>query len=338
MLVAATLFSCDKHENASQADTDADTTEEGKVSLKVSVASASTKTTTAWAEEAISSLCVFVFNADGTLDGYGSASSSSLTLTCTTGAGKSIYAVTNKSITVSNEDSYTFSDLEGVTTDLSDNSSSALVMSGWVVDKEIVASESVEVPVYRAAAKVSVDKIINSISDAAYTGKTLKITGIYLVNAVVGAYPLCDSLETYSSITWANKAEYVKSTTYDTYLYDKMSETVSSEYSTPHYFYCYPNPATENSADGEEWAEPTRLVIEATLDGDTYYYPITITTEDSESGETYGVRRNTYYRFSSITIKLRGSTSPDLPISDEEISFSVDVEDWDDAEMGDLTI
>lgn len=336
MAVAAILSSCDKHESASQTDTEI--TDNGKVSLKVSVASAATRSTATWDEDAISSLCVFVFNADGSLDGYGSASSSSLTLTCTTGAGKSIYAVTNKSITVSNEDSYTFSDLEAVTSDLSDNSADYLVMSGWVVDKEIVASESVEVPVYRAAAKVSVAKIINSISDAAYKGETLIITGIYLVNAVVGAYPLCDSLETYDNITWANQTKYVSSTTYDTYLYDGMKETVSSTYSTPHYFYCYPNPTTENSADGEDWAEPTRLVIEATLGGDTYYYPITLTTEDSESGEIYGVRRNTHYHFSSITIKLRGSTSPDLPISDEEISFSVDVEEWVDAEMGDLTI
>ena len=327
---AAALSSCDRQDNVSTSAIEQDTE---TVTLSVSVGNPSTKSTATWADEAISKLGVYIFDADGSYaaSGYDDTGESTVDIECQTGSGKTIFALVNYTPDVKDTSSLTISDMMALTSDLSENSTSAFVMSGMEEDVEITTSSAITIDVYRVAAKVSIDKIVNAIADETYIDSTFTLKGIYLINAPVDGYPLCDlEVTSYTPSTWMNKGGYVSSSTYDTYLYDSVGEVIKSDgiYDTTHEFYCYPN-FTENDSQDEEWcARKTRLVVEVDLGSDTYYYPISLDE----------VIRNKHYHFTSLTITLRGSTDPDYPIETENFSYSVKIEDWDDVEMGGLTI
>ena len=326
---AAALSSCDRQDNVSTSaiEQDAET-----VTLSVSVGNPSTKSTATWADEAISKLGVYIFDADGSYaaSGYDDTGKSTVDIECQTGSGKTIFALVNYSLG-SDASSLTISDMMALTSDLSENKTSAFVMSGMEEDVEITTSSAITIDVYRVAAKVSIDEIVNAIADEAYVNSTFTLKGIYLINAPVGGYPLCDlEVTSYTPSSWMNKGGYVYDSIYDTYLYDEVGATIASKasYDTTHEFYCYPN-FTEDDSQDEEWcARKTRLVVEVDLGSDTYYYPISLDE----------VIRNKHYHFTSLTITLRGSTDPDYPIETENFSYSVEIEDWDKEEMGNLTI
>ena len=326
---AAALSSCDRQDNVSTSAIEQDTE---TVTLSVSVGNPSTKSTVAWADEAISKLGVYIFDADGSYaaSGYDDTGKSTVDIECQTGSGKTIFALVNYKLG-SNASSLTISDMMALTSDLSENDTSAFVMSGMEEDVEITTSSAITIDVYRVAAKVSIDKIVNAIADEAYIDSTFTLKGIYLINAPVGGYPLCDlEVTSYTPSLWKNQGGYVYDSTYDTYLYDEVKKNIASKasYETTHEFYCYPN-FTEDDSQDEEWcARKTRLVVEVSLGGDIYYYPISLDE----------VIRNKHYHFTSLTITLRGSTDPDYPIETENFSYSVEIEDWDEEEMGNLTI
>ena len=327
---AAALSSCDRQDNVSTSVIEKDTE---TVTLSVSVDNPSTRSTATWADEAIFTLGVYIFDADGSYaaSGYDGTGESTVEIECQTGSGKTIFALVNYTPDVEDVSSLTISDMMALTSDLSENSTSAFVMSGMEEDVEITTSSAISIDVYRVAAKVSIDKIVNAITDEAYVNSTFTLTGIYLINAPVDGYPLCDlEVTSYTPSSWMNTGGYVTDDTYDTYLYDKVEETITSDasYETTHEFYCYPNFTEDDSQDDDWCARKTRLVVEVSLGGDTYYYPISLDK----------VIRNKHYHFTSLTITLRGSTDPDYPIETENFSYSVDIEDWDDVEMGNLTI
>ena len=328
---AAALSSCDRQDNVSTSEIEQETE---TVTLSVSVGNPSTRSTATWADEAISSLGVYIFDADGSYaaSGYDDTGESKVEIECQTGSGKTIFALVNYTPDVEDASSLTISEMMALTSDLSENSTSAFVMSGMEEDVEITTSSAITIDVYRVAAKVSIDEIVNAIADEAYVDSTFTLKGIYLINAPVGGYPLCDlEVTSYTPSSWMNKRGYVHDSTYDTYLYDEVGATIASKasYETTHEFYCYPNFTEDDSQDDDEWcARKTRLVVEVSLGGDTYYYPISLDK----------VIRNKHYHFTSLTITLRGSTDPDYPIETENFSYSVDIEDWDEEEMGNLTI
>jgi hypothetical protein len=80
-----------------------------------------------------------------------------------------------------------------------------------------------------------------------------------------------------------------------------------SSYTNEHYFYCYPN-LTDTK---------TRLVVEAVVGGYTYYYPVTLDAVDA----------NTSYDY-NLTITRLGSDSPDVPVEEGTVTFTVTVKDW----------
>ena len=329
---AAALSSCDRQDNVSTSEIEQDTE---TVTLSVSVGNPSTKSTASWADEAISTLGVYIFDADGSYaaSGYDDTGESKVEIECQTGSGKTIFALVNYPLDSLGSDtsSLTISKMMALTSDLSENSTSAFVMSGMEEDVEITTSSAITIDVYRVAAKVSIDEIVNAITDEAYVNTTFILRGIYLINAPVDGYPLCDlEVTSYTPSSWMNQGGYVYDSIYDTYLYDEVGATIASKasYETTHEFYCYPN-FTEDDSQDEEWcARKTRLVVEVSLGGDIYYYPISLEE----------VIRNKHYHFTSLTITLRGSTDPDYPIETENFSYSVEIEDWDGVEMGNLTI
>lgn len=89
-------------------------------------------------------------------------------------------------------------------------------------------------------------------------------------------------------------------------------------------FLCYPNTAEEDSP-GTPF---TRLVIEGTLLGEKRYWPIDINRGDFlEEGSIPGIQRGRNYVL-DVTIKTRGSDSPDIPVSAKDVSLKCIIEPW----------
>ena len=100
--------------------------------------------------------------------------------------------------------------------------------------------------------------------------------------------------------------------------------TPSSPYTAPVSFYAFPNatPVSEDTHDTGSWRNRcTRIVLEATLDDDTYYYQITAPA----------MRRNYIYEAVDIVIRGLGSRDPEERIIDPDaldVHFSISRMGW----------
>lgn len=270
-----------------------------------------TKTTSTAGETKINSLQVFLFRQDGDLDAYGKAESGSVKVSTTTGM-KDIYALVNAPdlSTVSKK-----AELLASVSELSANSLTNFEMVGNV-SKEISASVSVTVPVKRIVARVGIDKITNRFSSPAYQDAEFIVKRIYIVNV---AGDINYGLTT-SPAKWYNPKEYkaeLPALTADEQV--NKSIAYNEGMSGPHYYYCYPNPTSKDSNGGDWTPRHTRLVVEATLEGKTYYYPIDI----------QGIERNKTYTVTNLTITRPGSLDPDTPVTSYECTFGIEVGDWE---------
>ncbi len=298
--------SCSKDETQAPGEAGAD----GKVTLEVSVPVTISKVTSTDGEGTVSSLQVFVFDSDGNLDAYSSGTSSSVSVRCATGQS-TVAAVVNAPSLASIS---TLSALEATLTKLDDNATGAFVMYG-TESVNVSASTSLSIDVTRYVARVGISKITNSFSLEQYQSATVKITGIYLINVAGDT----DYAGTASPTTWYNKMKQSGDLTGLLYS-GSLNYTLSygTSYSTKHYFYCYPNPTSTDTSVTTWSARYTRLVVEVTVDGETYYYPISIPT----------IKRNCTYEITEMTITRLGSDSPDVPIDTADATFTVEVKDW----------
>jgi hypothetical protein len=315
-LISLLSFSCMK-EGVNPVSPSQSQTAPKRVHITVDVEdNANTKGTSTANETGITLLQVFVFNPDGSLDAYGYGYTASLTLSVTTGS-KDIYAVVNapslSSVTTKDGllSSYTY---------LPDNSLTALQMIGTVtynVTSNITGS--IPILVSRIVARIAINKITNGLLFPAYQIKTLTINKIYVINV-----PLQTTYARNVVYWWFHKMAYDTSVSgyMDYFLYDVISSggtiAYGASYDTPHYFYVYPNPTATDSQSTTWSARYTRLVIEATLDGTTYYYPISI--PNIESNKTYTV--------TDLHITRPGSDSPDIPVATGTLSATISITDW----------
>ena len=271
-----------------------------KIQLTVRVPESATKVTGTSSDDAVKDLQVFVFDKNGVYETSSQGSGSSLSLTCTTGE-TTVVALVNapQEVEVDN-----ITELRSRTSDLKDCSPDAIVMAGELT-QVLQASSSLTITVERLAAKVAVDQIRTDFELDQHKNLTFNVKAIYLVNVAGERAYLTGNTPS----SWYNKGAYVAATS-PSFLYDKVTSGVIADgasYNTRHHFYCYPN-AT---------ATKTRLVVEAELGGYTYYYPVTLDKIDPNTSYTY-----------SLTITRLGSDSPDKPVEDGTVQFSVVVKDW----------
>ena len=297
------------------------------LTVNISEAGHDTKSTlTTWADGTVSSASVFVFNSDGTYDNSATASGTSVTLKCTVGTGKQVYVVVNKTISGAIAD---VASLEAVTTTLTDNSSGHFVMTGKAAGVSVSSGDNdpVNIEVVRHAAKISIDKITNSLTESGWKDLPFKVTGIFLVNAAGGDPGLFAS--GYTPSTWYNKTKYVPGAA-DGMLYDALDATVAntSSLSATHTFYCMPNPTATDTSNPTWSPRKTRLAVEVTIGEQTFYYPVTLDN----------VVRNTHYSISNLNITRLGSSSPDIPVESSTMTFSISVKSWTEVLMGTQTI
>ena len=108
----------------------------------------------------------------------------------------------------------------------------------------------------------------------------------------------------------------------DALIYDDIEDTAmtpAKPYSGSRAFYVYPNRTETDSQSNTFGPRYTRLVIETTLGGKTYYYPVSIK----------GIERNKTYNITDLTITRPGSLSPDVPVTAYECTFGITVvEEW----------
>lgn len=265
-------------------------------------------------ETAVNSLQVYVFDVSGThLEAYGAASASSLSLDVTLGP-KIVAAVVNapQATTITS-----LGALKAKTSDLSENSPGSFVMMGSVA-QQVSASTTVTVPVSRVAARVVIKKVTNALSMEQYASEKITVDKIYLVNA--GGLTSLDGSAAPAADAYYNKMADCGDL--PSLLKKELSSTslaVGESFSSPSYFYTYPNGASEDISDGEWAPRKTRLVVQTTILGETWYYPITIES---------GVEANCSYEIEELRITRLGGSSPDQPIEIGSASFSIVVQDW----------
>lgn len=88
-------------------------------------------------------------------------------------------------------------------------------------------------------------------------------------------------------------------------------------------FLCYPNEA----GDETPGTPFTRLVIEGTVGGHRYYWPIDINRENDGTG----ISRNCRYIY-DITITRLGTSDPDTPVRTEDAEIKLEVKEWREGE------
>lgn len=300
-------------------------------------------------EKTVSMLNIFVFNQDGTLveaaSKSGSADNKSLTMNLTSGSGFDIYAVVNPDSDMSGTISSRQDLVKELSTKLdSDNGNAYFGMSGKLENVSVSStSNSFEIAVSRRAAKIAIQKITNNLNPAA--GK-ITIEGIYLANVVTDAYFFEEDATktaggTYIGNNWINQKGVYSSLSSRAWFADKLGTPAevanSAAYETAHYFYACPNPtATDvNGGTGAFTARFTRLVIKTIIQGNTYYYPISL---DGKSGSVPMATANKFINIKEVKINHLGSSDPDTPVSTEDVSLSVSVNDWSLEELDQYVI
>lgn len=195
-------------------------------------------------------------------------------------------------------------------------------------------TNSAFVKLSRLVARVSIASVkFEPETTGQYNGATFTLDHIFLYNAVstskvgIGGFdtttPAAD-LTSYLSNGW-------NGTTLVSYLGDAespaVSVTSSTAYTSPHYFYTFPN---------ENTTTRTKLIISGTFTpkdgtGVIVYYPIVINkAQEGTTGTTAGlgtVARNTTYALTA-TIKSKGVTDITTDINPAALSLTVSVAPW----------
>lgn len=313
--------SCDKTETTGFKNR----SEATELTIDLKAPTPGTKSTQIGEESGIHNVQIFVFRSDGQLDAYTSTSAKeNIKLACSNG-DRTVYALVNAPDASGIK---TESEFKSTRSDLKDNSLAQFVMAG---SKSITlkGSEQVEISVKRLVARLSIEKIVTDFAAPAYKNAEFKITGIYAINVAGDASVVGDG----SPSAWMNQMKYVSSDC-DALIYDKVDDaavTSTSPYTSAHYFYVYPNPTSADASGSPFTPRYTRLVVETSLNGNTYYYPISI-------GTSGGIVSNNTYTIKTLTITKPGSTDPDIPVSSSDCSFSIVVAEWETGLNTDTTI
>lgn len=295
-----------------QKDVMSDHKSDEKVTLKVSVQNPDTKVMSGADETGIKSYQVFLFNENGVVEDYVNQASSDITLDCTTG-DKTVIVLANA------PDLGDVVDMEMLSTKtslLSDNAPDALVMEGRQ-NVKILSSDGayISVAVARKVARVELASLKLAIDMPQYNSLPFKVQSVYLIN-VPAEMPYFNYVE---SSLWYNKSGYVQED-YNDLIYDDMEDfeiTAETPYTAQNVFYCYPNKIPQDSFEAEWCPRNTRLVVEATLGDEKYYYPVKLPK----------LEHNMRYEV-NLVITRPGLPTPDSNFKKFDADFNITVSEW----------
>lgn len=279
-------------------------------------------------ETTVKSCQIFVFRADnGLLDASTYAGpltesgTYSVSLNCTSGS-RNIYAVVNAAkdytSTIKSESS-----LKALNTDLKDNSADALFMSGSTATTLTEGDCKVSVTVKRASASIILNEISVDMDAAVYQGDGMfKVNKVYLLN-VCGRtnFAMTTKPSNVSTDYWYAKLKEETDASKKRLIADDLTTPVSianGSSSTKKYtYYAYPNNCSHSTSKTFS-QRATLLVVEASLDGETYYYPLKLDSLES----------NKRYTITNLTIHRPGSKTPYIPVLFSTANASITVAAW----------
>lgn len=283
---------------------------------------------TSGAENAVRSLDLLVFRANGALESHVRVGSESyVEADLITGEELTYYVVANlpaeRLALVSSK-----SEFLSTLTYLSDTAMNSMVMSGSGT-LTLSGNSDVEVgPIGldRYACKVSISDITVSWLSSFATPPSCVVNRVLVMNART-AEPLSGTATAAADAYWVNKLtdEAVDPASMVGYLvYDNPALAVSSSAKTAlgSVVYAMPNASTGDAiASDTPWApRRSRVCVELLIDGQSNWYPIDLPA----------MERNTHYIVSELVIKGPGTTAPDMGIDRTAITFGIDVATWTD--------
>ena len=274
----------------------------------------------------VKTLQILVFTGDA-LDAYKKVENTKeTTINCSNGA-RTIYAVVNGE------------DLSGIRSKTSflartSNGTQMGLDNGFTMigsdDVTLPSSEKINISVSHLGCRVFLDNIIVKFKTSGLIGKSLTVKKIYLVNAPMDI----NYGKTAAPTIWKNKmaldadcAAILCDEFENTVIPDGADAANDLDIVIDKCYYCYPNPTTTDSNSSTWCPRKTRLVIEAEVNGNTYYYPITLPILES----------NKSYEIANVTINHTGSDSPDIPVAFTDCQFKVTVAGWDTVNVTDGT-
>ena len=318
---------------ACQKDNQCRTCKEAKpveVTVNINGTSMTKSTGNTYANESkVNNLQILAFNDEGVLENYRSVDNEmSVTLLASSGE-KTVWAIVNAP---SLENVASLDELGGTLTSLSDNGLDNFVMTGSVTE-ELTDGAVIAITVRRLVARVSVAKITAAFADTpAFAGKTLKVTGIYMLNVAGSVNYALDG----EPALWYNQL-YHEDEVADVFLYDALDQTIenNSSYEVEHAYYPYPNNVdTSVKALDEEgrgtWS-PRRsiLCIQVEFDGAPGYYPVELPV----------IERNKTYVIEEVVLTRAPGDKPYDPIDTGAATVSITISDWElGLNLGTVTI
>lgn len=307
------------------------------VRLNLSLGADETKvtgTTSQSEDNTISTLDVFVFDYPGPtigekhrLDAYKRFSGSTLSdvsLDCSTG-DKLVCVIAN-----SPYDSYSnlihLSDFRELTAQLKNEGVKNFTMYGERATMLFQTTQNMTITLKRFVSKITLTDLKTNFTGTPLEGLALENVELYLLN-VYGEKNLYSNENQDPAVLYnvgALDPEDVQQFKQTDLIAQTLPLAVDANGLADDYcFYCY-----ENLIEGVDGA--TMLVIQADIDGQTYYYPIPINQADfgyNDDNKHFGVRRNTCYSV-GVTITGLGSDQPTTPIYTGTFEVTVNTEDW----------
>lgn len=272
------------------------------VTFSVSVPGLDTKSTggSVDAEKTINSLQVFVFNQHGVYETSAAANKDQLEITCTAGQ-KRMVALVNAENETNVPD---FETLAGRPVYLEDSGIADLVMLGDTT-VYVAAGKSINIEVSYLSSKVVLESVKLDLANPEHESLDFEVTSVFLTN-VVGDRKYINAS---TPSVWLHEGADLSKTL--PFIYDSVSggalEPDGAGYGTDHYFYCYPN-ATSTK---------THLVIETSIEGETYYYPIPLNK----------LLPNNQYSYNVVLTRL-GTDSPNGSLEEGVCGVTVSIKGW----------
>ncbi len=175
----------------------------------------------------------------------------------------------------------------------------------------------------RVSAEIVLSSLSSNFEGRAYEGEKLRNIKVYLTNINVTS-PIWDETgipERYINHGRLNLDEIARFRE-PSLIYQEIEGEVGKDTITPDIrLWCYPNTCRDEGI-GTAF---TRLVIQADIQGETWYWPIDINRNEGEGGN--GVHRNSVYTY-DIVIRRKGSADPDTAISTGDIDIKTDIREW----------
>ena len=272
----------------------------------------------------VKTLEIFIFRAEGNdagaLDTYKKfaeedlTSLSDLPVNTTTGL-KHIYAVAN-----SHRENWngvqSLSQFKEVCARLQSENLKDFTMTGSV-EAMLQSSTSVTFAVSRLVARVELSSIKTSFAGTPYQGTLLENVKVYLTNVISERFYADGGLPEGVAIFNSKMAVAgdINGCAMSGMLYEQIMQKIgATAHAIPHYFYCYPN-EVEDETDETRF---TKLVIQADLNGNTYYYPIPLEN----------IERNSAYSL-SVNIMRPGTLDPEQPLEKGVLDVTLNVLDWE---------